>query len=408
MATPKPYQISIADANLEDLQQRLRLTKLPPQLESKDEWQFGVPVGEVRRLLDHWKNRFNWRQQEEELNQLPHFITKATVDGFGDLDIHFVHQRRNVQGAISLLFSHGWPGSFVEVTKLLRQLNKQPDGPHFHVVAPSLPNFGFSSGVTKHGFGLPQYAETFHKLMLQLGYHEYVTQGGDWGFSVTRAIGTLYPKHCKASHINMALVGPPKWITNPVQALQHAVTPYTAQERAALARTEWFYRNSYGYNLLQSTKPQTIGFALADSPAALLAWVYEKLHDWTDSYAWSDDEILTWVCIYWFSTAGPATSVRIYYEATHASSELNMTTQSLTGWVPHVPLGIAHFPKDIHVVPSSWAKTLGPVSFESEHSRGGHFATLEEPAAVAADLVAMFERGGPCFGVVSSASGYKD
>lgn len=206
----------------------------------------------------------------------------------------------------------------------------------------------------------------------------------------------------------MILASAPKWDANPLQALQHAVTPYTAREKAGLARTQWFDRDSYGYNLLQSTKPQTIAFALADSPVGLLAWIYEKLHDWADAYPWTNDEILTWVYMYWFATAGPEASIRIYYEATHASSKLNMTTRSLCEYVPDVPLGVAHYPKDIQVVPSSWARTLGPVCFESYHEDGGHFAAYERPEAMAADLTAMFKRGGPCFGVVSNRIGYRN
>lgn len=158
--------------------------------------------------------------------------------------------------------------------------------------------------------------------MLQLGYPKYVTQGGDWGFYITRAIGLLYSESCLASHINMVRASPPSWSEHPLLALSHSVTPYTEDEQKGLQRSDWFATQGSGYRLLQSTKPQTLGYALQDSPVALLSWIYEKLHDWTDSYPWTDDEILTWVSIYWFSTAGPAASVRIYYEVTHSESEV--------------------------------------------------------------------------------------
>ena len=180
-------------------------------------------------------------------------------------------------------------------------------------------------------------------------------------------------------------------------ALQHAVTPYTKYEKAALARTDWFAQEGCGYNEIQRTKPQTLNYGLADSPTALLAWIYEKLHDWTDAYPWTDDEILTWVSIYWFSTAGPAASTRIYYEVSHAA---DFSTSALGAYIPHVKLGLAYFPKDLSVPPKSWGRTLGPVVFERQHPDGGHFAAHERPEALVGDLNAMFGRGGGAYGVI--------
>ena len=213
-------------------------------------------------------------------------------------------------------------------------------------------------------------------------------------------MGLQYPDHCKVSHLNLVLARPPKFTTNPLLALQHAITPYDVRERSGRARSAWFAKEGYGYNLLQSTKPQTIGYALADSPVALLAWIYEKLHDWTDDYAWTDDEILTWVSIYWFSTAGPAASVRIYHEATYPQPPLTASTSTLQEWIPRVKLGLAHFPREINVVPHTWGGTLGPVCYQSEHERGGHFSAWEVPEAIAGDLQKMFGKGGPCDGDV--------
>lgn len=230
------------------------------------------------------------------------------------------------------------PGSFLEVTKLLPLLSGTRDGkdPAFHIVAPSLPNFGFSSGVKKRGFGPKQYAETCHKLMLALGYDQYVSQGGDWvrrksllrveifeliapqGSTITRVIGQLYPTHLRASHLNLVPSRPPS-ITSPVSYISflvcHFLGLYSPAEAAGLQRTQETQKTGMGYYALQITKPQTIGYALSDSPVGLLAWMYEKLHDWTDGYDWEPDEICAWVSLYWFSTAGPAASVRIYYES---------------------------------------------------------------------------------------------
>jgi len=190
------------------------------------------------------------------------------------------------------------------------------------------------------------------------------------------------------------LARPPTFTKTPLLALQHAFTSYSPREQNGQARSAWFEKEGYGYNLLHSTKPQTIGYALADSPVALLAWIYEKLHDWTDAYPWTDDEILTWMSIYWFSTAGPAASVRIYYEATHPEPQSTVSTSTLREWIPHVKLGLAHFPRENTIVPKSWGHTLGPVYYQSEHERGGHFAAWEMPEAIAGDLRRCLKRVG--------------
>lgn len=393
----REYTVSVSEDSIKDLKARLALAKFPSQLEGPDLWQFGTPVGDVQRLTKYWKDGFEWRKAEAKINLLPNFMTSILIEGFGDLDVHFVHQRSSNLNAIPLLFCHGWPGSFLEVSKLLPLLKD-----NFHVVAPSLPNFGFSSGITKAGFTLSHYAQTLNKLMLKLNYITYATQGGDWGYCVTRSLGKLYPQHVKASHLNMILAQPPDPSKHPLLAAKHAATLYTPREEAGLARSKWFSDSGYGYNILQSTKPQSISFALADSPVALLAWIYEKLRDWTDSYPWTDDEILTWVSIYWFSTAGPEASTRIYYEAQNPSAKVDGTT--LTPWklmkyIPYVKLGLAHFPKEISCVPRVWAETLGEVVLQSEQERGGHFAAWEVPEAIVRDLMEMFGPGGSCVGL---------
>lgn len=192
----------------------------------------------------------------------------------------------------------------------------------------------------------------------------------------------------------------PQWSLNPALALAHAVTPYTQAEKDGMARLDWFLNEGSAYRTLQSTKPQTIGYALSDSPVALLAWIYEKLHDWADSYPWTDEEVLTWISIYWFSTAGPAASARIYYEATHTTDGVS---RDRTGqWIDRVPLGLAYAPRELGVPPRTWGRTLGPVVYEREHDAGGHFLAWEKPEEVVKDLRAMFSLGGPCHGVFAS------
>lgn len=220
---------------------------------------------------------------------------------------------------------------------------------------------------------------------------------------ITRIMGLLYPNQVLASHINMVRGSKPTWTSNPILALQHAFTPYSSRDRSTFARVKWFEAEGRGYAVIQATKPQTLGYALTDSPIGLLAWIYEKLHEWTDAYPWTDDEILTWVSIYWFSTAGPAASVRIYYEA---AKDLNTGRLRTQRYIPHVKLGLAYFPKEIGIVPMTWGRTLGPVVYEHEHESGGHFAAFEKPKAIASDLRKMFGKGGGAFGVVDGKDGY--
>lgn len=409
MAGITPYTIQVPQATLDQLQQKLALTHFPDELKEA-EWDYGSPLADIKRLIEYWRETYDWRKHEEDLNKLPHFKTKIGVDGFEDLDIHFLHQPSSRKNAIPLLFCHGWPGSFHEVAKVLSPLTKPDDSssPAFHVVAPSLPNFGFSQSVQQKGFRVPQYAETCHKLMLRLGYSDYVTQGGDWGFWITRTISRLYPSHCHASHLNMIVADPPSPTTasSPWRYLAHLLTPYTASERVGIARTANFHSDGFGYNRIQSTRPQTLGYALADSPSGLLAWIYEKLHGWTDNYPFTPDEILTWVSIYQFSTAGPAASLRIYYEMTADEDRGFRTRELAMRWVPGVKLGLAYFPADIYCVPSRWGKTLGNVVWEKKYQAGGHFAAWEKPEELVSGIREMFARGGGAEKCVPGKNGY--
>ncbi|EMD61496.1 hypothetical protein GGP41_004103 [Bipolaris sorokiniana] len=403
---PEPYTISVPDEAIEKLKRKLSDADFPDELDTPDQWPYGSPLSDIKRLAKHWETKFDWRKAEAQMNQLPNYRKKIKVKGFGDIDIHFVHKKSNNPNAIPLLFCHGWPGSFLEVTKLLPLLESGSDSPAFTIVAPSLPNFGFSQRITKPGFSLTQYAETCNTLMQDLGYTCYVTQGGDWGFYVTRIMGLLYPDNVLASHINMVRAHAPSWTSQPLLALQHALTPYTASETAGLQRSAWFTGEGQAYRQLQATKPQTLSYAFADSPVALLGWIYEKLVEWTDGYEWSDDEVLTWVSVYWFSSAGPNAHVRIYYEAGHNPTPEVPDRERASGWVGKVKLGVAHFPREITVVPRVWARTLGPLVYESIHDKGGHFAAHERPDAIAEDLQKMFGKGGPCFGIVPGKPGY--
>jgi pimeloyl-ACP methyl ester carboxylesterase len=401
MSPESRFQISVPDDALALLHRKLADARFPDEI-SDAGWDYGVPLSDVKRLVNKWKDGYDWRAHERELNKLPMFTRDIEVEGFGVLNIHYVHQRSEVESAIPLLFVHGWPGSFIEVTKMLPLLTATEAGhPSFHVVAPSLPGYAWSEPASKRGFRSRHYAELFNKLMLSLGYSEYVTQGGDWGHIVTRVLASQYgPQHVKASHTNLPRAAPISFRKNPIQYVKHLITPYTPREREGLALYAAFHTQGHGYFNVQSTRPQTLGYGLADSPVGMLAWIYEKLVQWTDSYPWTDEEVLTWISIYWFSRAGPAASVRIYYEVVR-SSDSDQRLLQVT-----VPVGISFFPKEMGQSPRAFLRAESNVVFESEHAAGGHFAAYEKPEALADDMRRMFGKGGPAAGVVPGHDGF--
>ncbi|KAI0079171.1 alpha/beta-hydrolase [Panus rudis PR-1116 ss-1] len=399
--TEKPFTLQVPDSEINHLKKKLDLTRFPDELEGVG-WEYGVPLVDVKRLVGRWKDGFDWRAREAHINTFPQFTRDIEIEGHGTLNIHYVHKRSELgENAIPLLFVHGWPGHFMEVARILPLLTAvSPDQPSFHVVAYSLPGFGFSDAPRTPGFSIKQYAEVGHKLMLALGYSEYVTQGGDWGYFITRKLQTMYGgTHVKAWHANFSPVKPPQLTKQPWQYLKYLVTPLTKKEKEDMARTQWLFNRSFGFFVEQSTKPQTIGYSLADSPVGLLAWMYEKLMEYSDNYPWEDDEVLEWISIYWFSKAGPAASVRIYYEAAQIGDREN------TPWTG-LPYGLSRFPGEVMLSPRSWSRIVGNLVFEVEHDRGGHFASHEVPELLAGDVKKMFGVGGPAFGVVPGKTGY--
>ena len=216
-------------------------------------------------------------------------------------------------------------------------------------------------------------------------------------------MGMLYPQHCVASHLNMWF---PTKIprSQPLVRLQYMLTPFSDAEKGGMARRKWFTTEGNGYYREQATKPQTIGYSQTDSPVGLLSWIYEKLHDWTDEYPWTDDEVLTWISIYWFSRSGPVGGVRLYYEAQHDLDKFR--ERAANEYVSNVKLGLASFPKELGLSPKTLGHTMGKVVYHSEYDKGGHFAAWERPDAIVRDLQTMFGTGGGAFGVIKGRSGY--
>jgi microsomal epoxide hydrolase len=372
------FEIRLDDSLLDDLRERLARTRFPGQIEGAG-WDYGTDLAYLQELCAYWRERFDWRAQERALNALPQFRTE--IEG---RSLHFVHARSPHSGAFPLLLTHGWPGSFYEFNKIVEPLTRpEAHGGRsedaFHVVAPSLPGYGWSEAPRTRGFDARRIAEVEAELMRRLGYARYGAQGGDWGALVTSWLGAIDP-HVAAIHLNMLVGGPPPGEAHPEAGLD-------AQELADLADVARFRRDEVGYQQIQSTKPQTLGYALSDSPAGLAAWIVEKFRTWSDcdgdvEKRFSKDELLTNIMIYWAS-GSIASSLRLYYE---------MRAAGAAALPPRVeiPTGCAVFPREIYRLPRRWSEARYKIARWTRMPRGGHFAALEEPELLVDDLRAFF------------------
>ena len=329
MAQINPFRISVPDADLADLRERLARTRWP-EAECVDDWSQGIPLSYTRELADYWANEYDWRAREAALNRFDQFTTE--IDG---LDIHFIHQRSSDDDAFPLLITHGWPGSIVEFHKVIEPLTASG----FHVVCPSLPGYGFSGKPSGTGWGVGKIAEAWETLMGRLGYERYGAQGGDWGAAVTTQIGRNGGR-CAAIHLNMPLGFPPADMGEP-----------TDEEQQALERLDYYRKWDSGYSKQQSTRPQTLGYGLVDSPVGQLAWIVEKFWSWMDCDGHPEnvltrDELLDNVMLYW-ATASAASSARLYWES------FRVFRWRRTG---ELPTGVAAFPREIIRAPRSWCE----------------------------------------------------
>lgn len=367
-----PYQIRVPDADLADLRDRLRRTRWPEPA-TADGWAQGPPLDEVRRLCRYWADGYDWRATEARLNARPQFRTR--IDGLG---IHVVHVRSPRPGAVPLLLTHGWPGSIVEFDKVIGPLSED-----FHVVCPSLPGYGFSDRPAKPGWGVRRIADAWAELMTRLGYDRFVAQGHDWGTSVSTEIGRRHPARVLGLHLVPPLVAP-----DPA-----TFADLTAAERAALADLDAGPAGD-GYSLEQSTRPQTIGYGLVDSPAALCAWIVEKFQAWTDGDVLTDDDLLDNLMLYWLPGTG-ASAARLYWES-FAEVQARFRDPEVHD-VVDVPVGCSVFPRENPRPSRRWAQRRFPdIRYWNEPPRGGHFAAFEQPGLFVAEVracVASFDRG---------------
>lgn len=369
------FRVDVPQAELDFLHGRLSTTRLPEQ-ETVSDWSQGIPLSYVKELCEYWSSSYDWRNRESQINSYPQYLTQLD-----DLDIHFIHVESSVQSARPLVLTHGWPGSVVEFLEVIEPLtdpNKHggTDQDAFHLVIPSLPGFGFSGKPTKSGWNVSKIAQAWDELMVRLGYDQYLAQGGDWGAGVTTSLAADHSDHCVGMHTNMATVGPDRDTLDDLLPIE--------EEAMRLGK---FYQDwDSGYSKQQSTRPQTLGYGLVDSPIGQAAWILEKFYQWTDcnghpENAISRDSLLDNVMFYWLTGCG-ASSGRIYWESFGRGGSSNPV---------EVPSGITVFPKEISKVSERWAKRrYKDLRYYNVASQGGHFAAFEQPSIFVEELRACF------------------
>ena len=358
-----PFEIAIPDAQLVDLKRRLQATRWPDK-ETPGDWSQGIPLAYVQDVCRYWANDYDWRKREALLNRFPQF--KTTIDG---VEIHFVHVRSPHANALPLVMTHGWPGSIVEFHKVIEPLTDPTKhggnaADAFHVVCPSLPGYAFSGKPTSPGWNTEKIGRAWSQLMPRLGYPKYVAQGGDWGAIVTTAIGLNDTKNCLGIHLNMPIVTPDPATMNDL----------TEREKSALAGMQHYQDWDSGYSKQQSTRPQTLGYGLADSPSGQAAWIIEKFWSWMDCNGHPEnvltrDELLDNVMLYWLTNSA-ASSARLYWES------FNKVARDPV----KIPTGCSIFPKEIFRCSKRWAeKRFEKLVHWSDLDKGGHFAAFEVP-----------------------------
>ncbi len=374
----RPFGVDVPDDALEDLRDRISRTRLPNQVDGIG-WEQGTELGYLEELLAYWRDGFDWRATEARLNAFEHGVTE--VDG---QPIHFVHARSQEPDALPLLLTHGWPGSVIEFLDVLGPLSdpRAHGGDArdaFHVVAPSLPGYGFSGPTRERGWTTRRMAGAFAEIMGTLGYTRFGAQGGDWGSLVSANLADLVPDRVAGLHLNFVVVPRPKG---------DDVPPLTEQEERDLAQLLEWRLDGAGYQEIQGTRAQTLGYALEDSPAGLAAWIVEKFRSWSDcdgdvERSFTKDQLLANITLYWV-TRTATSSTRLYWETRHTGRS------SLPQSYVAVPTGIARYPAEITRTPRAWVERRYNVTHWVEQPRGGHFAAMEVPDLFVDDLRTFF------------------
>jgi pimeloyl-ACP methyl ester carboxylesterase len=385
----RPFKVNIAQSQLDDLRRRIAETRWPDKETVKDQSQ-GIQLQQVQDLVRYWGNDYDWHKAETKLNAIPEFVTK--IDG---VDIQFIHVRSKHPNALPVILTHGWPGSTFEFLKTIGPLTdptayggKAEDA--FDVVIPSIPGYGFSGKPTELGWGPDRTARAWDVLMKRLGYHHYVSQGGDHGSVISDALARQAPKGLLAIHLNMPATIPANLVKG-IGGGEPAPADLPAAEKQAFQSLSTFFGRNAAYGAMMVTRPQTIGYSLSDSLAGLAAFMYEKFAQWSDSdgnpeKVLSRDEMLDDITLYWLTNTGASAS-RFYWE----NNNNNFSSDAQKTKDIKIPVAISVFPKEIYKAPESWSKQAYPtLSYYHQVDRGGHFAAWEQPQLFTDELRAAF------------------
>ncbi|MGQ0697124.1 MAG: epoxide hydrolase family protein [Panacagrimonas sp.] len=379
----EPFKIDIPESTLTDLRERLARTRWPEDF-GNNQWQYGANTAYIRELCEYWEKKFDWRAAEREMNSFSHFRT--TVEG---IPIHFIHERGKGPNPKPLILSHGWPWTFWDLKKVIRPLTDPAafggdPKDSFDVIVPSLPGYGFSTPLRTTGINFWRTADLWVQLMEQLGHKKFYAEGGDWGSLVTAQLGHKYADRVLGVYLHLMV---------PLSLFVEAdgdASDYDADEQVLLARNLNFFANESGYSAIQMTKPQTLANALHDSPAGLCSWLVEKRRTWSHCNGdvesrFSKDELCTVLTLYW-ATQSYGTSARYYYECTHNPWKPSHDRKP----VVESPTGIGVFDHEVANMPRRWRERYYNLTHSTHFEKGGHFAPMEEPEALVADIRKFF------------------
>ena len=376
MAEITPFRCDVPESVIADLRARLAATRFPDQLDGAG-WDYGSERSYVRDLCAYWRDRFDWRAAEARFNSFPQFVTEIAGER-----VHFYHVRSPEPDALPLIVTHGYPGSVAEFLDVLGPLSDPvrhggDRADAFHVIAPSIPGYGFSGPTRQRGFDMGKVAEVNIRLMEMLGYDRYVAQGGDWGAGISTAMAFKAPERLIALHVNL-ISGRPANPADPLAGLSE-------EERAQLEWKRTYDANESGYQLIQATKPQSLAYGLTDSPAGLAAWIVEKFRTWSDcggdvERAFTKDQLLENIMLYWV-TGTINSAMRLYYESMGPGRASAMGVGRV-----ETPTAHARYPAEIRPTPRAWAEQIYNIVRWTRMPKGGHFAALEQPQLFMNDL----------------------